>query len=69
MLDFITYKLLASLGTEVDDVASSRSFVDGGAFLTLPMFYLEGNCGSFLLEALLRPRHRLLIDFAWIVRS
>lgn len=29
--------------TEVDDVTSSRSFADGGAFLTLPMFYLEGE--------------------------
>jgi len=29
--------------TDVEDVHSSRSFVDGGAFLTLPMFYLEGE--------------------------
>lgn len=38
----VAYKLLLSVGAEVEDVASSRSFADGGSFLTLPMFYLEG---------------------------
>lgn len=28
---------------EVEDVTSSRSYADGGAYLTLPMFYLEGK--------------------------
>ena len=43
----VTYKLLTLVVAEVEDVASGRSFADGGAFLTLPMFYLEGeNPGS-----------------------
>lgn len=33
---------------EVDDVHSSRSFADGGALLTLPMFYLEGKLMNFV---------------------
>ena len=39
----VTYSLLTLMGAEVDDVASCRSFADGGAFLILPMFYLEGE--------------------------
>ena len=36
-------------------MTSSRSFADGGAFLTLPMFYLEGelklmDCGFISLN-------------------
>jgi hypothetical protein len=32
----------AVTAAEVEDVASSHPLVPGGAFLTLPMFYLEG---------------------------
>lgn len=41
------------LSAEVEDVASSRSYADGGAYLTLPMFYLEGKELSAWSEILL----------------
>ncbi len=36
--------LLVYTHAEVEDVTSCRSFADGGALLTLAMFYLEGEC-------------------------
>ncbi|XP_024384992.1 uncharacterized protein [Physcomitrium patens] len=61
---------LASMHTylgEVDDVASSRSFVDGGAFLTLPMFYLEGIVlfpDDTLPLRVLQPRFKAAVERA-----
>jgi hypothetical protein len=36
----------AGTAAEVEDVASSHPLAPGGAFLTLPMFYLEGMLSS-----------------------
>nr|XP_024396736.1 protein cereblon-like isoform X4 [Physcomitrium patens] len=52
---------------EVDDVASSRSFADGGAFLVLPMFYLEGIVlfpEDTLPLRVLQPRFKAAVDRA-----
>lgn len=42
MWTWMDVDLISCLCAEVEDVASSRSYADGGAYLTLPMFYLEG---------------------------
>lgn len=61
---------LASMHTylgDVEDVHSSRSFVDGGAFLTLPMFYLEGIVlfpEDTLPLRVLQPRFKAAVDRA-----
>ncbi|KAG0596148.1 hypothetical protein M758_UG228700 [Ceratodon purpureus] len=61
---------LASMHTylgEVEDVHSSRSFVDGGAYLTLPMFYLEGIVlfpEDTLPLRVLQPRFKAAVDRA-----
>ncbi|XP_024378293.1 uncharacterized protein [Physcomitrium patens] len=61
---------LASMHTylgEVDDVHSSRSFADGGALLTLPMFYLEGIVlfpEDTLPLRVLQPRFKAAVDRA-----
>ncbi|KAG0611107.1 hypothetical protein M758_7G116100 [Ceratodon purpureus] len=61
---------LASMHTylgEVDDVASCRSFADGGAFLILPMFYLEGIVlfpEDTLPLRVLQPRFKAAVERA-----
>ncbi|KAG0572193.1 hypothetical protein KC19_VG075100 [Ceratodon purpureus] len=61
---------LASMHTylgEVEDVHSSRSFADGGAYLTLPMFYLEGIVlfpEDTLPLRVLQPRFKAAVDKA-----
>ncbi|CAM6105665.1 unnamed protein product [Calypogeia fissa] len=61
---------LASLRTylgEVDDIANARSFLDGGALLTIPMFYLEGIVlfpDDTLPLRVLQPRFKAAVERA-----
>ncbi|KAG6542344.1 hypothetical protein Mapa_016270 [Marchantia paleacea] len=61
---------LASLHTylgEVDDVGQARSFLNGGALLTLPMFYLEGIVlfpEDTLPLRVLQPRFKAAVERA-----
>jgi cereblon len=61
---------IASMHTylgEVEDVASSRSYADGGAYLTFPMFYLEGIVlfpEDTLPLRVLQPRFKAAVERA-----
>jgi Lon protease-like protein len=59
--------LLVYAHAEVEDVTSCRSFADGGALLTLAMFYLEGIVlfpGDTLPLRVLQPRFLAAVERA-----
>ncbi|CAM6036740.1 unnamed protein product [Sphagnum compactum] len=68
--DFTFDTNLASMHTylgEVEDVASSHPLAPGGAFLTLPMFYLEGIVlfpDDTLPLRVLQPRFKVAVERA-----
>jgi hypothetical protein len=57
----------AVTAAEVEDVASSHPLAPGGAFLTLPMFYLEGIVlfpDDTLPLRVLQPRFKVAVERA-----